>query len=647
MDESVKRNDLQAKRYVGLVRCSSIGQADTSIDDQRRLLDAYARENDMVLVDHVALEGVSGSLPGNRSDISQLIDRKRSRDDFDVLLVQDTSRFTRAGTQHAHRLESELNAAGIEVVYASGAIPAGPVGDLVKSAFAYADQHLAQSISFASARGSMSAILDGRSPHCRRPPYGIDRLYVGPDGSPHHIIRNLPNGTQLKLDPGSRAVIGRFDVNEKSGVPNHYIKQKAERIVLVPGDDRHVEVVRQIFRRRFSDNWGAFRIAEELNDAGVPSPTGKKWNTSVIDQILRNPIYLGRGIANRYSRAIYYMRDEDRPIESKIDKRALYDRKSLPQRTRPESDWHYQEHPQFADLLDPDIKQLAAAKQRAQLDDQASGHSPQPNRDRHRNTSFFLKGILTSRQGNHPMTGITTGKKTSKRRYYRVSRAVTCPDGNRILRRMVPAEPLESLVVEVIRTTLGKLPDLRDRVKQAILAEQRSRQSDERDRKTLETERETIRRKLELIVDDFDPQARALIQPKLAALQGQLRSIEARIARAAAGPDAGTDTEERIEAVLEAIQHLADLLESAPPATLALLLQSLISKLIVDLETRDVELEIALPAHLDSGPIRMCLVDSSACKSGNQTHPDHRLLMAVCRFDWDRNDRCYLHEPVA
>src|SRR5512136_489734 len=86
-----------AKRCVGLLRCSTIGQANTSIDDQRRVLQSCARERGWEYVGEIALEGVSGSVPGARTDLQELIERKRACDDFDLVLAQDTSRVTRAG----------------------------------------------------------------------------------------------------------------------------------------------------------------------------------------------------------------------------------------------------------------------------------------------------------------------------------------------------------------------------------------------------------------------------------------------------------------------------------------------------------------------------------------------------------------------
>lgn len=636
----MKEKDLQGKRFVGLLRCSTVGQADTSIDDQHRLLDAYAREHGLTAVAYVALEGVSGSLPGNRGDIQKLIDRKQAGDDFDILLVQDTSRFTRAGTQHAHRLESELNAAGIEVVYATGDIPTGEVGDLMKSVYAYADHQHARAISFATSRGGMSSILDGRSAYCRQPPYAIDRLYVGSDGEPQHVIRNMPDGTQQKLTPDGKTVLATFGLNARRGMRGHYIKQKHERILLVPGDGARVAVVRQIYRRYFVDRWGTHRIAEELNVAGVASPKGGRWSTNAVRGILLNPIYLGRGIANRVANGIYHMRGPDRPIEVEHEKREMYARRRPALRVRPRADWHFQEHDHLAELLPAELRELAAAKQQAHLDAQATGERRKPNRDRHRNTSFILKGILRSKQGDEPMTGTTTGKSGVRTRYYRVPRAHAFPDGNRILRRLIPAEPIEQTVVEIVRCTLLTVPDLRDRIERHVRASLKSAADDAGQLAELTYQRDAIRQRVEFFMDHFDNEMKDLAERKIAELRAQLQTVNDRIARcrpATSLTDAAVA--ERVDAVVAAIQNLAESLGTAPPPALAGLLQIIIGRLVVDLETREVELEIALPPYADAA---MWLDGSLACRPSNQPHRGTTPVIAVYRLVRDPRSRRYV-----
>src|SRR5439155_15505538 len=137
-------------------------------------------------------------------------------------------------------------------------------------------------------------------------------------------------------------------------------------------------------RRHFFDGWGRWRIAKELNAQGVPASAGSPWYTDTVALILRNPVYTGRGIANRYSDAVYHMRAPSSPVKSEVDPKLLATRKSLPLRTRPRRDWIEQEYPQLKDYLgDEHLRALAIEDQSRRLEAQGVGHTPAFSRDRH------------------------------------------------------------------------------------------------------------------------------------------------------------------------------------------------------------------------------------------------------------------------
>ena len=67
-----------------------------------------------------------------------------------------------------------------------------------------------------------------------------------------------------------------------------------------PGSDGHwvivpaeAEWVRQIFRWYVTDDWGVFRIAQTLNDRGVPTARGGRWSNNGVRFILENETYCG------------------------------------------------------------------------------------------------------------------------------------------------------------------------------------------------------------------------------------------------------------------------------------------------------------------------------------------------------------------
>jgi hypothetical protein len=639
----MKKPELKGKRYIALARCSSKGQADTSIEDQLGVIAAFARNNEMIHVDSIMLEGVTGSVPGARSDIDSLIERKKLHDDFEVVVVQDTTRLTRSGPQHAASVEYSLGCSGIELVYALDEIPTGDVGDVMKALLHMSGRQHAKSISMASARGSMSSLLQGRSAHCRRPPYGIDRLYLAPDGTPNHIIRNLVDGSQVMLDTETAAVIRSFRRNERTGMPNHYVKQKDERVQLVPGDSDDVETVRRIYYRHHVDNWGYPRIARDLNDEGIPSPTGKLWHVATIRSILLNPTYIGLGIANRISNAIYHKRTPDAPTPVQTDTRTLAHGKRPPTKTRPRSEWHEREEPAVTDLLGPEVRAMAKEKHERHLDELTAGREPVVNKDRHRDSPYLLKNIVTSKQGGYRMTGRITGRSPYRRRYYRVSQALSTPrSADAVLRKSIPAEPLEQAVLAIVQTMLLRAPDIRDRIIDTIRKQHRESVITDAHLVELRKRRDAVTRKLEFALEELDDVGREALKGKLKNLQTEVRAIDDRIRRARpVATLGGENLDAATDAILGRITTLAESMDDLPAVAVRRLLEAVVHRAVVDLEARGVELELRLPSWLLDTSEPMCLDAAFACKYDIETHHEDGVPLVKMRLLWLRRARSF------
>lgn len=234
----------------------------------------------------------------------------------------------------------------------------------------------------------------------------------------------------------------------------------------------------------------------------------------VIRSMLLNPIYLGTDIANRYSSAIYNMRAPEVPQRVDVNTKTLAEDRRPPTRIRPRRDWHLRDEPRLAKLLDGHVRDLAVVKQDEHLDSQAAGYSPKPNKDRHRDSGFVLKGILVSKQGGHPMTGRHTGRATSRRRYYAISKVFNAPTSERVLRKMLPAEPIERAVLGLLQFVLTGAPDLRQTIRKAIEREQRSVTADHADHAGLIKQRKSLERKLEFIIDELDEVGRDAVKKK-------------------------------------------------------------------------------------------------------------------------------------
>ena len=107
---------------IPLIRCSTNAQAGTSTDDQLRVIQPLAASRDIVLLEPIRLEGLSGADESTiNAIVAELIERKRTRNDFTDVISQDLSRVTRGGPTHAAYIRYLLEAA--RVVHAEGGQP--------------------------------------------------------------------------------------------------------------------------------------------------------------------------------------------------------------------------------------------------------------------------------------------------------------------------------------------------------------------------------------------------------------------------------------------------------------------------------------------------------------------------------------------
>jgi DNA invertase Pin-like site-specific DNA recombinase len=267
------------KRYIVLVRASDTTDGTTSTEAQLAMLHAKAAALKMVCADNgeIVLNNVTGSMPGKRQDMTAIIQRKLALNDFDVLVVQRLDRLTRSGSDHGFWFEHELKRAGIHLYIVGDDIPEGRYASLIKVAKYEAAREQAFSISQRSTQGYQLALEEGRVTTSSHTPFACWRLYLAADGNPLHIIRDLRDGRQQKLDPKTHAVIDTYG-QIGGGSKGHYRKQKQEKVLLMPGDADEITVIRTIFDLHFRQGWGGKRIADHLNRQNIPSPCGKQWS---------------------------------------------------------------------------------------------------------------------------------------------------------------------------------------------------------------------------------------------------------------------------------------------------------------------------------------------------------------------------------
>jgi hypothetical protein len=618
------RADLKGKGYISLLRCSGISQADTSPDGQKEVNDAYSAMQQMRWAGYdVYAEGVSGSQTFNREDIQEILHLKRTRNDFDAVVVFELGRATRGGIRHGNVLEDELRKAGIELISSTELIPDGPLGDLIKAVKHFSNQQQAYNISKSVARGLAQSLAKSSRPSAGRTNFGLDRLYVGPDGTERTLIR-WDGCAQLRIDPKTKQVVGRAlrqppRKRRKYGAKRFerpmrfagYQKQPDETSMFVPGSEVAHKIVIDIFRMFHIQDTGVHRIVKHLRTTGVTSSFGCEWNIGGVYSIFRNPIYIGKEVRHRWTKALYHKLGADGPIPVHVDQDQLQAEKrtSIPATERPRNEWQLVDKPNLKDFLPPDVRGLAISYIMKLHDEDVitAKQAERRRKTKHEDNSYVLSHIVRSKQTGETMRGDTTTKKrgdgrVSRRYYFDGSTAAKAITG--IPARRVPAGPLEEAVVSAIFNVLNDRAWVESRVRSFVANMDNNTIDTASKRSALLSEREEINRRLKRIHktsnDLSDEELESLVtedNARIVAIRHELAELDRRKA------DQPPTIDEAIVAVNQRLSVLPQDWHAIPHKEMKRLLRSVIDNLVIDLATREVELTMRLPEGYISLPI--------------------------------------------
>lgn len=112
-------NELRGKPYIAYARCAAAEGSAEKLREQIQQICQFADQMAMKRVDEIQLAGVSGWTPGLRPDLRALLRRKRKNNDFEVLMVTDHARLSRAVLEEIAEIENSFLEAGVRVVFFS------------------------------------------------------------------------------------------------------------------------------------------------------------------------------------------------------------------------------------------------------------------------------------------------------------------------------------------------------------------------------------------------------------------------------------------------------------------------------------------------------------------------------------------------
>lgn len=263
----------EPKRAAAYVRMSTDHQkysTENQIEDIRR----FAERRGFEIVRTYEDAGRSGLTLDGREALQRLMaDVVAGRTDFEAILVYDISRWGRfqdpdEGAYHEH----VCSRAGIRVHYCAEQFDNdGSIGStLLKAVKRVMAGEYSRELSVKVFAGQCRLVEKGYR-QGGTAGYGLRRLLVDEHGQ---IKAELAHGERKSL--------------------------QTDRVVLVPGPDAEVDVVRDMYRQ-FVAGVGEAAIADRLNREHVRTDLGRAWTRGTVHQVLTNPKYVGDNVFNRVS----------------------------------------------------------------------------------------------------------------------------------------------------------------------------------------------------------------------------------------------------------------------------------------------------------------------------------------------------------
>lgn len=223
------------------IRVSTDMQTELSPDSQLKMIQKYAKDNDIVLSNEFIFsdEGISGRSAKKRPAFQEMIAVAKTKPrPFDVILVWKLSRFARNREDSIVYKSMLKKDCGIDVVSVSEPVGTDKTSILIEALLEAMDEYYSINLAEEVRRGMSEKISRGG------------------------VVSAPPFGYKIKDDV--------------------YVQDEAE-----------AAVVRKIFED-YVNGKGSSPIARELNDLGIKTQRGNPFDTRKITYILSNPTYIGK-----------------------------------------------------------------------------------------------------------------------------------------------------------------------------------------------------------------------------------------------------------------------------------------------------------------------------------------------------------------
>jgi DNA invertase Pin-like site-specific DNA recombinase len=246
-----------------------------STENQGEAIRQYAERRGMVIVRTYTDAGKSGLRIDGRDALKQLIqDVENGTADFSAILVYDVSRWGRfQDADESAYYEYICRRAKIEVHYCAEQFEndGSPVSTIVKS--------VKRAMAGEYSRELSAKVFIGQ---CR-----LIELGCRQGGSAGFGLRRM-------LRDASGQQKGVLDRGEQKSI-------QTDRVILVPGPQEEVELVRWMYRMFAEEKIVESKLAAMLNERGVTTDLGRAWTQCTVHQVLTNEKYVGNNVYNKMS----------------------------------------------------------------------------------------------------------------------------------------------------------------------------------------------------------------------------------------------------------------------------------------------------------------------------------------------------------
>lgn len=262
---------IRAAQYVRM----STEHQQYSPENQADVITRYASARGMEITRTYSDHGRSGLNISGRDGLRQLLkDVESGTADFNAVLVYDVSRWGRfQDVDESAYYEYILKRSNIAVHYCAeqfendGSIGSALLKTVKRTMAGEYSRELSVKVFAGQCRLIEMGYRQGGSAG-----FGLRRQLLDRSGSP-------------------KAQLGR---GERKSL-------QTDRVVLVPGPDEEITIIREIFERFVSHGETESQIGAALNGRGISTDLGRPWTRATVHQILTNPKYVGANAYNRRS----------------------------------------------------------------------------------------------------------------------------------------------------------------------------------------------------------------------------------------------------------------------------------------------------------------------------------------------------------